>query len=172
MRHVSDMGYRQRGAALFVALVMLLLLTLLAVTAAQTSVMQERMAGSFRAQQLAFERAEGIMASGRDQVSDPLTSYDLISDIPVGLASDGGTPWREWLATYPPVEYGSSASPGALELSVRACGGACAQRRGSAVGEDPNRKPRYFVISAQQKDLPASPAEAAAWASVQTIYVY
>lgn len=172
MMHAPDIRHGHSGAALFVALIMLLLLTLLAVTAARTTVLQERMAGSFRAQQLAFERSEGIMAAGRDQVSDPLTTYDRISDIPVGLASSGSTPWYEWLTSYPPVEYGGSDVPGPLEISVRACGGACAQRRGSAVGEDPNRKPRYYIISAQQKDMENSPAETASWATIQTIYVY
>ncbi len=44
---------RQRGAALFVALAFLLLLTLLALTASSTSVLEEKMAGSQRSAQLA-----------------------------------------------------------------------------------------------------------------------
>ena len=63
---------RNRGAVLFVALIMLLLLTLLGVTAMQVTMLQERMSGNFRAQQVAFERAEGRMAEGRDLASDLL----------------------------------------------------------------------------------------------------
>lgn len=155
---------RNRGAVLFVALMMLLLLTLLGVTAMQVTLLQERMSGNFRAQQVAFERAEGRMAEGRDFVSDPLRSYDFVSDIPVGLVP--GTdelPWNGWLNTFPPaLEF---------EQRVRACGGACPERRGAIVSDDPNKRLRFYVISGQEKD-PGSEAETAAWATVQTIYVF
>lgn len=49
---------RQGGVALYVALIMLLLLTLLGVAALQVTAMQERMAGNFRTYNLAFNRAE------------------------------------------------------------------------------------------------------------------
>lgn len=154
--------HRVRGAALFVALIMLLLLTLLGVTAAQTSALQERMSGSFRVQQLAFERAESQMSAGRDKAADPLYAYDQISDIPLGLASDNAAPWDSWATT----------SSEHSQLNVRACGGPCPQRLGSGVGEDPNRKPRFFSIAAQQKDMAATDDATAAWATVQTVYVF
>ncbi|MEO7103479.1 MAG: PilX N-terminal domain-containing pilus assembly protein [Gemmatimonadaceae bacterium] len=50
--------YRQRGAVLFVALVFLVLITLLGLTAAGTSVLQERMTGGLRNNQLALMGAE------------------------------------------------------------------------------------------------------------------
>jgi hypothetical protein len=154
---------RNQGAILFVALIMLLLLTLLGLTAMQVTMLQERMSGNFRAQQVAFERAEGKMAEGRDQVSDPLYAYDYISPIPVGLSGSDGLPWESWLTTYPPtVEF---------EKRIRACGGACPEQRGSIVGDDPNKKPRFYVISGQEKD-PGSLASNASWATVQTIYVF
>jgi hypothetical protein len=154
---------RNRGAVLFVALIMLLLLTLLGVTAMQVTLLQERMSGNFRAQQVAFERAEGRMAEGRDLVSDPLRAYDTIPDIPAGLSSTNETPWSSWLTASPPArEFGQQ---------VRACGGACPERRGSIVNDDPNKKPRFYVITGQEKD-PGSDPSSAAWATVQTIYVY
>jgi len=154
---------RNRGAVLFVALIMLLLMTLLGVTAMQVTVLQERMSGNFRAQQVAFERAEGRMAEGRDAAANPLTSYDLISDIPVGLGADDGLPWNDWLTTFPPErEY---------EVRTRACGGLCPVRRGSIIADDPNKKPRFYIVSGQEKDPGSEPANAA-WATVQTIYVY
>ncbi len=154
---------RQRGAVLFIALILLLLLTLLGVTAMQVTLLQERMSGNFRAQQQAFERAEGRMAEGRDKASDPLWAYDNISNIPAALNATNGTPWDDWLAQFPPqIEF---------DQAVRACGGACPEGRGTIFGEDPNRKPRFYVISGQEKD-PASADENAAWATVQTIYVF
>ena len=151
------------------------LLTLLGITAAQVTVLQERMSGSFRVQQLAFERAEGQMAKGRDTASNCVTSYDTISNAPVELAAGSKWPWSDWLSAATPTEYpasGSSTPPTTLELGVHSCGGACPQRQGSATGEDQCRKPRYYVITAQQKDLSTSDASTAAWSTVQTIYVY
>lgn len=164
MAHPSRSGFpRNRGAVLFVALIMLILLTLIGLTAMQVTMLQERMSGNFRAQQQAFERSEGRMAEGRDKVSDPLWAYDNIADVPVALKSDDASPWQDWLTSFPPSRK--------FEQSVRACGGACPVRRGGIVGDDPNKKPRFYVITGQEKD-PSSDASNAAWATVQTIYVY
>lgn len=154
---------RQHGAVLFVALIMLILLTLMAVTGMQVTMLQERMSGNFRVQQIAFERSEGRMAEGRDRVSDILWAYDNISDIPVMLSGTNRTPWASWLDTYPPAAH--------FELATHVCGGACPERRGSVVSDDPSKKPRYYVITSQEKD-PTSLAESAAWSTVQTMYVF
>jgi len=170
----------QRGAVLFVALIILILLTLLGVTAMQVTLLQERMSGNYRASQLAFERSESRMAEGRDDSADPLWAYDWIYDTPIDFTIGQGSPWADWLA-YPPEEHpaagsslrdGVEADPANQKIAVtRACGGACPERRGSIVGDDPNKKPRFYVISSQQKD-PMSPDDSAAWAMVQTIYVF
>lgn len=154
---------RNQGAILFVALIMLLLLTLLGITAMQVTLLQERMSGNYRAQQVAFERAEGKMAEGRDLVADPLYAYDNIPNDPVPLPSTNAGPWQPWLTTYPPAKE--------FEQQVRFCGGACVAKQGSAVGADPNKDIRFYVISGQEKD-PTSAVESAAWATVQTIYVF
>lgn len=65
--HVPPVPYRPRrqsGAALFVALVFLLLLTLLALTAAGTSVLQERMTGGLRNAQLGLMGSESALRYG------------------------------------------------------------------------------------------------------------
>lgn len=53
---------RQRGAVLFIALMMLIILTLLGMSAAQVVALQERMASNYRADAVAFQNAEGILA--------------------------------------------------------------------------------------------------------------
>jgi len=58
-----SMAARQRGAVLFVSLVFLVLITLLALTAASTSVMQERMTGGLRNGQLALQGSESTARS-------------------------------------------------------------------------------------------------------------
>ena len=52
---------RQRGAALYVAMIMLLLLTLIGVAAMQVATLQQRMATNYNDFALAFQRAEGLL---------------------------------------------------------------------------------------------------------------
>lgn len=64
---------QQRGAALFVALMILILMTLLALSASQVTALQERMAGVYRADNLAFQSAEErLRREEREALSDPL----------------------------------------------------------------------------------------------------
>lgn len=55
---------RQRGSALIIALVFLLLMTLIGVTAMQTTTLQERMAGNMRDRNLALQAAEAALLQG------------------------------------------------------------------------------------------------------------
>jgi type IV pilus assembly protein PilX len=55
---------KQGGAALMVALVMLLILTVIGVTAIRTTTLQERMAGNMRDANLAFQAAEAGLRDG------------------------------------------------------------------------------------------------------------
>jgi type IV pilus assembly protein PilX len=55
---------RPRGAVLFVALIFLVLLTLLALTASSTSILQERMTGGMRNRQLALMGSESALRDG------------------------------------------------------------------------------------------------------------
>lgn len=60
----STVNGQQRGAVLFVALVFLVLLTLLGLTAAGTSVLQERMTGGLRNSQMAMMGTESALRQG------------------------------------------------------------------------------------------------------------
>lgn len=51
-------GNAQRGSALFTAMMLLIVLSLLAISAAAVTGLQERMASTYRADHLAFEQAE------------------------------------------------------------------------------------------------------------------
>jgi type IV pilus assembly protein PilX len=67
MRPVPDLlrtQYAQRGTALVMALVFLLLMTMLAITAINTSTLEERMAGNTKDQNLAFQAAETALRAG------------------------------------------------------------------------------------------------------------
>ena len=60
----------QRGSALVVALIFLLLMTLLGISAMQGSSMQERMAGNLRDRNMAFQSAEAALRSGEAWLMD------------------------------------------------------------------------------------------------------
>lgn len=80
---------RQRGAALIIGLIMLLILTLLGVTAISNVTLQEKMAGSlidrsraFQAAEIALRRAEDYVNNRNAAQSDATTGtaiYDLSS---------------------------------------------------------------------------------------------
>ena len=61
---VHAMPGRQRGVVLAVSLIMLLVITLLGVTAMQSTLLQERMAGNVREVNMAFQAAEAALRDG------------------------------------------------------------------------------------------------------------
>lgn len=69
---------RQRGAALVIALLMLLVMTVLGIAAMQVTRMEERMAGNARDTNLAFQGAEAGLRDSEDRIRimtfRPLTS--------------------------------------------------------------------------------------------------
>lgn len=66
----------QRGATLIISLLILLVMTLIGVTAIQTTTMEEKMAGNMRDQNLAFQAAEAALRAGEgwmgQQTSEPV----------------------------------------------------------------------------------------------------
>ncbi|HDK45694.1 MAG TPA: PilX protein, partial [Actinobacteria bacterium] len=65
---------KQRGTALIVSLLILLVLTILGVAAMSTTTMEEKMAGNSRKIDLAFQSAESAL---RDAQTDPAIKNDL-----------------------------------------------------------------------------------------------
>jgi type IV pilus assembly protein PilX len=68
---------RDRGVALVVALIMLLLLTILGINSVQNSIMEERMAGNSRDRQVAFEAAEAALRVAEARLLDQ-TQFNAI----------------------------------------------------------------------------------------------
>ena len=64
---------KERGTALIFALVMLLLLTILGVTAVTTSSLQEKMAGNMRDQYMAQQAGDSILRDGQSLVFNQTT---------------------------------------------------------------------------------------------------
>jgi len=77
----------QSGAALIVALVMLLVMTLIAITASRTSVLQERMAGNLRQDTVAFEGAEATLRIGENWIGDQVGGARPVAVTPTACGS-------------------------------------------------------------------------------------
>ncbi|MGH8658869.1 MAG: pilus assembly PilX family protein [Gammaproteobacteria bacterium] len=76
MRAQSVRLNRQAGAVLFVSLIMLLVLSVIGVTAMQSTTLEEKMAGNLRDQTLAFQAAEAALREGEtclaNQAAEPV----------------------------------------------------------------------------------------------------
>jgi type IV pilus assembly protein PilX len=73
---LSDMGkiYKyQSGVVLVVGLIMLLLLTVIGMSATQTSVLEEKMSGNMYSQNLAFQAAESTLLAAEAYLSTTVT---------------------------------------------------------------------------------------------------
>jgi len=92
----------QRGVVLFVGLVMLLLLSLIGITAMQVTVLQERMAGNFYVQHNGFEAGETALATGRDAAR---ANVNLRFQPLMALSATNEFVWNTWLTdqTFPPT---------------------------------------------------------------------
>ncbi|MCD0247860.1 pilus assembly protein [Xanthomonas melonis] len=67
-RQILALKARQRGAVLYVALIMLILLALIGISAMQVAGMQEKMASNYRAVNRSFQQAEGVVRNAEASV--------------------------------------------------------------------------------------------------------
>ncbi|MEM1081553.1 MAG: PilX N-terminal domain-containing pilus assembly protein [Pseudomonadota bacterium] len=81
--HTMPSLRRQRGAALFISVMFLIILTLIGVSAANVSVMQERMAGNVRETNDAFLRAERTLRAIEDNLTTAVTGSGGFTSIPI-----------------------------------------------------------------------------------------
>lgn len=74
----SSFPARERGAAMVIALVMLLVLTLLATASARMTLMEERMTGNTQDRNIAFQAAEAGLRAGEGEAQVPvLPDFDV-----------------------------------------------------------------------------------------------
>lgn len=81
----------QRGATLFAALMILIVLTLLALSAAQVTGLQERMAGVYRADNDAFHAAEQTLRKTEREVLDDARYCDGVPSDTLPSSWNNGT---------------------------------------------------------------------------------
>ena len=91
--HPSALPRRQRGAVLLVALMLLIVLTLLGLSAAQVVSLQERMAGIYRADAITLASAEDLLAA----VERRTTNTEAASNVLCEVLYNGSTNPATWL---------------------------------------------------------------------------
>lgn len=90
---MSVASRKERGSALLVSLVMLLLITLIAVGSMQGTILQERMTANLRDRDLAFQAAEAAM---REAESVILNNIDTVFANANGLYAVGNDNTPDW----------------------------------------------------------------------------
>ena len=81
-------SHRQRGTILLVSLVIMLLLTILGVTALNNVTMEERMAGNLRDGDLAFQAAEAALRAGENQLAPLTVEPSVCTDLSSNCSND------------------------------------------------------------------------------------
>ena len=100
--HRKPCLHQQKGAALAISLIMLLLLTIIGVTAMQSTIMQERMAGNSRERSNAFQIAEAALRVGEKYLIDNLNPTFVDSSTtnsPNGLYFENTSANEAWYLT-------------------------------------------------------------------------
>jgi type IV pilus assembly protein PilX len=115
---------RQAGAVLIVGLVILLVLTLIGVTAMRSSLLEERMTGNIQDNQVAFQAAEAALRDGELALQQPTLPDFNGTDGFYGVPAATDPPrWKtlNWDSSTAVREYeGFDGAPGSLAgVSVR-----------------------------------------------------
>ncbi len=145
----------QQGIALYVALIMLLLLTLLGLAALQVTSMQERMSGNFRTYNLAFNRAEDTLRAREFDIQQTIAQMG-----PLGVQTDpavqclngniiGLDSLRTWADKRAP-----STSAETRVANITGCSGIPSSIRDDNSADPP---PQTFLIFAANSDRDTNP---------------
>lgn len=127
----------QTGAALYVSLIMLILMTLIGVVAMQIAGLQERMSANYQASNMAFQNAE---AEARVQEND------LEEDIEAGLNPVTDIPPTDCEAAFDPETY-DGAEPHVRRLDMCFSWGAL-----DVPSDEAERTDQIYQVTAYSQD--------------------
>ncbi|MFT4198737.1 MAG: PilX N-terminal domain-containing pilus assembly protein [Pseudoxanthomonas sp.] len=149
----------QRGAVLYVALVMLILLAMIGLVGMRVSGLQERMAANYMRANGAFQNAEGSARGIERAIADDPTGYSV--DTADCTAAFNAIAWAE-----------AVAGKGARYVrKMDGCSSGLESNAGS--GEATNKRTSYpvYEITAVASDVDdASDIDASSTAVIQTVY--
>lgn len=155
---------RQRGAVLYIALIMLVLLALLGIVGMQVAGLQERMSSNYRAVNLAFQQTEALTRSAECALEDMINrtstaGCDAVTSAMIDSCDTGFDPggWAQNRAL-------SQHSAVNARLIGPCISGNSALEMGGAVNEDPNP---IYQVTAFRVDDPDNPT---AQAVIDTIF--
>lgn len=147
----------QRGAVLYVALIMLVLLALIGIAGMQVAGMQERMAANYLRSNVAFQAAEGQVRVKEDEIAEGLYTHGAFT-----ADQEACEP------SFDPLTWANEqVSGGGMSHTRRLdkCFPSSSIVVGSSVSDDTGN---IYEISAQSLDDPDSPG---ATAVINTIYI-
>ncbi len=155
---------RQRGAVLYIALIMLVLLALLGIVGMQVAGLQERMSSNYRAVNLAFQETEALARSAECALEDMINrtvtpGCDAVTSAAIQACDTGFDP-GSWANNRLLAQEGAVNA----RLIGPCISGNSTLDMGAAVNEDPN--PIYQVTAFHVDD----PDNATAQAVIDTIF--
>lgn len=166
----SRAARRQKGAALFIALMILIVLSLLAVSAGQVTALQERMASAYWTDVRTFEAAEAVIreserriTAGAARVENPPGFED-----PCAVATTGEDPGRAFSGAWTPTASGFQLVYENISRGLDSRGGGNQGSLGAGQLVDSIGNCSTFRVTAIRVDDPLSPT---ARAIVQTTYI-
>lgn len=157
----------QRGAVLYIALIMLILLALIGVIGMQVAGMQERMSANYGAVNIAFQESEGVARNTEcvleDLVNRTTTAgCDAVAVADIDQVCDDGFDPGDW------AEGQVLTVAGGQVVNARLIGpcisGNAPLAMGAPVNEDPNP---IYQVTVYRVDNPTNPSAAAA---IDTIF--
>jgi len=103
----ASMHIRQKGIALITGLIFMVVLTLIVLASMRGSILEEKMAGNLRSQNLAFQAAEAGLRAGEQALNSPVDpatgpGYFDVGVVPTGVASTDDWKTFDWTAAANP----------------------------------------------------------------------
>lgn len=137
--------YTQNGSALIIGLIFLVTLTLLGVTAMQSTTLEEKMAGNQRDRSVAFQAAETALRDGESFLKDNVPAF--AADCSGGLCATTSTAIPN-VTTYTWDDskyfaYGVNPSPSASMIPLPQI-------------PDVSQQPRYYIVDLGPNTIPMS----------------
>lgn len=147
-------GRSQRGAVLYIALIMLLLLALIGVVGMRVATMQERMSANYLAANLAFQEAESAIRA-REASINTGAEYD----------------YEDCSVPYDPVEWANGIDDSVVSLvrtrNISVCMQQCSAATGADLAESACNMFRSTAFSRDRDSVDASSSLSA----VDTIFI-
>lgn len=168
-RYVPHCSRTEQGTALVMALIFLLIMTILGVTAMTTSSLQEKMAGNLRDQYMAMESVEAVLRAGEQWLFDYRTRFGATSGPPPTICPGSNDPNDPEVWPSNCVAGGFDAQPDSWWLSNGVAYSSIGLGAAFPIN-DVAAQPHYVIEFLQ--DVPDSPAKDLTYTKDKSMYYY